>query len=69
MSNKRIHYDTLQRALEKKKLIVFQYSCSDIHKPPIKITSAFGIDYFSDKEWWVLGNDRNFRKEVKRIKK
>lgn len=64
MPNKGTHYERLMKALSSEKLVIFQYSCSDIFKPPITITSAFAINYFTDEEWCVLGNEQDFSRKV-----
>lgn len=67
MPNKTTHYERLVKALSEEKLIIFQYSCSNIFKTPITITSAFAINYFTDEEWCVLGNEQDFTRKVLRF--
>lgn len=62
-----IHYRNLKTALKNKKLIVFQYSCSDLNKPFVNITSTFAIDFFTDDEWCALANETNFNEKIIRF--
>lgn len=62
--NKEIHYNRLKTAIKDHKLLIFQYSCTDIFKPPVRITTAFAIDYFTDEEWCVIGDDSEFKKKI-----
>lgn len=62
--NENHHYNNLKKAIQDEKLIVFQYSCTDLKKEQVNITSAFAVDYFTDEEWYVFGDDLEFRKKV-----
>lgn len=63
--DKSIHNTKFQKALKEKKLILIQYSCSDIHKTPIKITSFFALDYFTDEEFGLDIRDNDFNNKLK----
>jgi len=64
--NIRIHKTRLDKAIKQKKLILFQYSCTDLFKKPIKITSFFALDFFSDEEFSIEGDDKEFRTKLKK---
>ena len=64
MQAEKIHYDKLIRALNNKKLILFQYSSSSIKEENVKITSVMALDYFSDREWYKLGSEVMLHRDV-----
>src|SRR3989338_2860960 len=63
-SAEKLHYDRLQSALKQRKLILFQYSCTQIKKENVKITSVFALDYFSDAEWYRLASNPLLHRDV-----
>ena len=62
--NIKIHKNRLDKAIKNKKLIIIQYSCTDIFRKPIKITSFFGLDFFTDEEFSIEGDEKDFNQKL-----
>jgi len=61
-----VHKKRLDKALNEKKIIILQYSCTDFRKPPVIATSFFGIDYYTDEEFAIDKTDPDFKIKIKR---
>ena len=55
-----VHKKRLDKALNEKKIIILQYSCTDFRKPPVIATSFFGIDYYTDEEFAIDKSSQTF---------
>ena len=63
-SHKKIHYENLCKAIQARKLLLFQYSSEDITTKPLKITFVCVLDYYLDQYYEFPANVEYFRQKL-----
>lgn len=60
-----VHLERFKKAVQDEKLLLIQYSSTDINNNRLDITSFFALNYFTDEEYSALDTDTGYRMKIK----